>query len=222
MTTEKLQIFDLAKQDGAEWAIYVDADTLISPDFFDITDHLGKDTVAHNGSDMAGTRWKYDQYFRRDNRHIGSGNWFAVASEWCLDLWHPLTDLTLDEALDNINLTIAERNFGLKREHLIDDYILSRNIARFGLKFKNVRDILAQLGIGGVLWHNYMATEEEKLWMMLNILAGRYGVELKRPDRPDDGPYGVGWAVMKAETADGLADRWDFPSKWRQWQHQKI
>jgi hypothetical protein len=77
---------------------------------------------------MAGVRWSYDQYFRRDGRHIGSCNWFTVASDWCLDLWRPLDDLTLDEALANINITIGERNSRLcGTEHLIDDYTLSRN-----------------------------------------------------------------------------------------------
>ena len=221
MTAEKLQIFDLARQDRAEWAIYVDADTLISPEFFDITDHLTKDTVSHNAADMAGIRWRYDHYFRRDGRQIGSGNWFAVASDWCLDLWHPLDDITLDEALGNINVTVAEKNFGIRREHLIDDYILSRNIARYGLKFKTVHDILAKLGVGGVLWHNYLATEEDKLRMMLNILASRQGVELKRPDEKGDALYGVGWALMQPESADALADRWGIPPEWRQWNSKK-
>ncbi len=171
VTYEKLQIFDLAQQDGAEWAMYVDADTLVSPEFFDITDHLTKDTVCHNAVDMAGTRWRYDSFFRRDGRHIGSGNWFAVVSDWCLDLWHPLTDITLEEALNNINVTTAEKNFGIRREHLIDDYVVSRNIARFGLKIKTVQGILPKIGVRDVLWHNYMATEEDKLrkqWEKLN------------------------------------------------------
>ena len=76
---------------------------------FDVTDYLHKNTICHNGRDMAGIRWKYDQYFRRDGRHVGSCNWFTVASDWCLDLWRPLDDLTLEEALANINITIGER-----------------------------------------------------------------------------------------------------------------
>ncbi len=218
VTAEKLQIYDLARQDRAEWAIYIDADTLVSPEFFDITDHLTKDTVCHNAADMAGVRWRYDQYFRRDGRHIGSGNWFAVASEWCLDLWHPLDDLTLDEALDNIHVTIAEKNLGMQREHLIDDYVLSRNIARYGLKFTTVHSICTKLSVYSMMWHDYMATEEEKLRMMLNILASPFGVELKHPNKPKDhAPYGVGWALMVRDNADALADRWEIPPAWRQW-----
>src|SRR5689334_15577875 len=116
---EKLQIFELGK--GNDWNIFFDADVLVHPDFFDVTDHLDKSTVCHWACDMAGERWRYDNYFRRDNRHIGSGNWLAVASDWCLDLWHPLEDLTYEEALENIFPIAQERAQNISREHLIDD-----------------------------------------------------------------------------------------------------
>src|SRR6185295_5670102 len=105
---EKLQIHELGAAPG--WNIYIDSDTLIHPDMFDVTDHLHLDTVCHNGKDMAGNRWRYDKYFRRDGRHIGSCNWWAVASDWCVDLWRPLDDITLEEAVANIYPTVDERN----------------------------------------------------------------------------------------------------------------
>jgi hypothetical protein len=71
---EKLQIYDLAREMDLDWAIYLDSDALVHPDMFDITEFIGKDTVCHNGSDMANNRWRYDNYFRRDGRHIGSCN----------------------------------------------------------------------------------------------------------------------------------------------------
>jgi hypothetical protein len=73
---EKLQIHTLGKD--YDWNIYVDSDALIHPDFFDPTEHIKKDTVLHNGCDMAGVRWRYDDIFRRDGRHIGSCNWFRI------------------------------------------------------------------------------------------------------------------------------------------------
>ncbi len=159
---EKLQIFELGRE--FDWSIYFDADTLIHPDLFDVTDHLAKDTVLHWGNDMAGNRWRYDQYFRRDGRHIGSGNWFSVASDWCLDLWHPLDDISFDEAVSNIFPTVAERNIGIEPEHLIDDYVLSRNIARFGLKFKHFMDLQKELKREGEVYffHNYFLLSEQK------------------------------------------------------------
>ena len=48
--------------------------------------------------------------------------------------------------------------------HLIDDYVLSRNIARYGLKFTTVQEILAGLGrTHGYLWHVYTVSREQKL-----------------------------------------------------------
>jgi len=164
---EKLQIYELGRD--YDFNLYVDGDALIHPNFFCVADHLRRDTVAHTGNDMAGNRWKYDQYFRRDGRHIGSCNWFTCAWSDCLDLWKPLDDLTMEEALENIFPTLHEmathvwrcknkkgahevvgspdgeikgkcticglpcekfEKRAIRREDLLDDYTLSRNIAR--------------------------------------------------------------------------------------------
>jgi hypothetical protein len=205
---EKLQIFELGRLHGNDWNIFADADALISPEMFDITDFLSKNTVCHNGRDMASIRWKYDHYFRRDGRHIGSCNWFTVASDWCLDLWRPLEDLTLEQALPNINITIAERNSGLcKTEHLIDDYTLSRNIARFGLKVQTVIELCAQLGWrapGGqpfspFLFHKYTIPNEQKIKEMLMILGTPNG-------QPT--PVGAGWGLLTPEAVVAYQKEW--------------
>lgn len=172
-TYEKMQIYELAREMGNDWNIYVDADALIHPDFFDVTNHLSKDTVCHNGRDQADNRWLYDRFFYRDGRHIGSCNWFTIASDWCIDLWRPLDDITAEEAVSRICPTVHEKNTVITAEHLIDDYVLSRNIAMFGLKFTTVRDIMAQMGYGdnvGYLWHQYTITPEEKVVKMNEVL----------------------------------------------------
>lgn len=251
VTYEKLQIYELARgarshpvnistrtdgeiwtrvQDPSltppEWNIFIDADTLINPEMFDVTEHLSKDTVAHNGKDFAGIRWKYDQYFRRDGRHWGSCNWFTIASDWCLDIWRPLDDLTPEEAIARINITTEEYNSGCcKPEHLIDDYTLSRNIARFGLKATTIRDIQERVGIKdypNLLWHVYTMTEEEKLKRMLAVLStpiGEIAVDhtkvaaLKQRGAPDDlavkrSAWGPGWGLMDPKNADELRKKW--------------
>lgn len=76
---EKLQIYRLAQEQANDWNIFFDSDALVHPDTIDFTQHLGKDTVAHNGSDMAAIRWTYDRFFLRDGRNIGSGNWLTIA-----------------------------------------------------------------------------------------------------------------------------------------------
>ncbi|SRR6266852_974561 len=205
---EKLQIHELGRD--SDWNIYIDSDAVVHPGLFDITNHLTPDTVCHNAKDMAGNRWKYDQYFRRDGRHIGSCNWFAVGSNLCLDLWRPLDDLTLEEALANIYPTVHELSEFVWRctntqcnyevptnsqgeseskctacsqprkklakakidaAHLLDDYALSRNIARFGLKFTTIRDIQAKLGDQAFyLWHMYTLTLEDKIKQTRDVL----------------------------------------------------
>lgn len=164
VTYEKLQIHDLAKERGDDWALYIDSDTLVHRDLPDVTEVLPKSVVAHNAADFAPIRWRYDDYFRRDGRHIGSANWFAVASSWCLDLWRPLDDLTPEQAIANISLTNPETKL-MKPEHLIDDYALSRNIARFGLKATTLNDIWAAAGVSGseFFYHQYLIDIDTKI-----------------------------------------------------------
>jgi hypothetical protein len=141
---EKLQIYQLGREHGNDWNIFLDCDSLVHPDMIDPTGYLPKDTVAHNGKDVASNRWRLDEYFWRDGRHISSCNWLAIASDWCLDLWHPLEDMTFDEACKNIFPVVGELQGGTTPEMLIDDYVLSRNIARYGLKFITIVDLLQQ------------------------------------------------------------------------------
>lgn len=169
---EKLQIYDLGREMENDWNIYIDSDALIHPDMFDVTQFIRKDTVCHNGVDMANNRWRYDRYFERDKRHIGSCNWFAVASDWCLDLWHPLVNMSYEEALENIFPTQNELNTVISREHLIDDYILSRNIARYGLKFMSIMQVMGELkDTGNYLWHQYTMSLDNKVKNLRRVLA---------------------------------------------------
>ena len=170
VTYEKIQIYELAKQMGEGWFIYIDSDALLHPEFLDITSHLSKDTVCCFGRDEADGRWTMDEPFLRDGRHIGWGNWFAVASDWCLDLWHPL-NIPLEQALKNIHPTPNELKAGVTREHLIDDYTLSRNVARFGLKFKTARQIYADNKLDNLLvQHEYTKTVHEQAKSHLKLI----------------------------------------------------
>jgi hypothetical protein len=175
---EKLQIYELARERGDDWSIYIDSDALIHPELPDLTALIPRDTVAHNGVDFAPFRWRYDEYFLRDGRHIGSCNWLAVASDWCRDLWRPLDDLTPEQAADNIRVTVDERNprmleedgktpragIVIKAEHLVDDYALSRNIARFGLKFTTLAELWPKLGmeVANFFHHEYTLSVSAK------------------------------------------------------------
>jgi hypothetical protein len=170
---EKLQIYQLSREMGNDWNIYIDSDALIHPDLMDLTNHLKKDTVLHCGADVADNRWVYDRFFLRDGRHIGSCNWFTFGSDWCIELWKPLDDLSQKEAVANIYPTVNELNTIITPPHLIDDYVLSRNIAKYGLKFTTVYNIFKQFGYkpNALLWHVYTATIEQKAEEMKKVLS---------------------------------------------------
>jgi len=176
---EKTQIYELAQEMENDWNIYIDSDALVHPDCIDLTLLIPKDTVMHHGSDFSPIRWREDRFFHRDGRHIGSGNWLTLGSDWCIELWKPLDDLSLEEARQNIFPTADERNAGVfDPSHLIDDYTLSRNIAKYGLKFMTVRALLEKIGFQGggpFFWHQYLAPAEVKVQEMKNVLK-RWGV----------------------------------------------
>lgn len=151
VTYEKLQLHELAKD--ADWTLYIDSDALIHPDMVDFTEIIHKDTVLFYGKDFVGTRWRYDKYFRRDGRGISACSWFVLCSDWTTDLWRPHDDLTPEQAINNIWPVQGEANFAkymgeTPRQyatHLVDDYSLSRNIARFGLKHLTSQQVGEQL-----------------------------------------------------------------------------
>jgi hypothetical protein len=169
VTYEKLQIFYLGR--GNDWNVYIDSDAVIFPDMFDVTERIGKDTVAHYSRDHCINRFRSNEFFRRDGRDIGAANWFAVASDWCIDLWHPLSSVASQNILANhpetlreIRPIVVERQAGITPEHLIDDYTLSLNIARYGLKFTTVTDIMQKSNDRGVYaWHRHRVPVEQKL-----------------------------------------------------------
>jgi len=164
ITYEKLQIFELAKQMGNDWNIFFDADCMVHPCMPDWTIYLKKDTIAHWGSDVASVRHRFDNYMLRDGRGWGAANFFTIASDWCIDLWRPL-DITPEEAMSHISPTHQEMNYGFRPEHFVDDYALTNNVARFGLKTAKIIDIRDEIpafkGMGFVV-HGFLMTNEEK------------------------------------------------------------
>lgn len=164
---EKLQIHELGR--GYDWSIFFDADCLIHPDLFDITTHLNKDTVLQFSHDLADVRFKSDIYFQRDGRHIGCGGWLSVVSDLCLDFFKPLDDITFEEALANISVINNEKLVEVSSDHLIDDYVTSRNLARYGLKHTTFIKIVEALEKEtqekpyGYFAHNGALDEQKKI-----------------------------------------------------------
>lgn len=170
---EKLQIYDLAREGGFEWNIYFDSDTIVHPETPDWTLYIPKDSVAQNGCDMSNLRHRYDKYFWRDGRNIGSAGWLTIGSEWCLDLWHPCEDMSPKEVEDCCFLTVEEMACGvLDRAHLVDDWVMSRNIARYGLKYTKLLELQKELFPAGAdfFWHAYIIPVKEKVRQMKEVL----------------------------------------------------
>lgn len=169
---EKMQIYELGKDN--DWNIYIDSDCLVHPDLFDITEILPENTVLNYGVDFANMRFKYDDYFRRDGRNIGSGNFLTVASHLCREIWEPLDDMTAEEALKNITIAHFEELAGHEQGYNIDDYAISRNIAKYGFKFKTFLALLNEINRPNDEYfaHNHSINEEEKLEFLKKTLEG--------------------------------------------------
>lgn len=182
-TMEKFQIYDLAQKTDSEWFMFFDADTLIHPDFYDVTWLVGKDTTISYGSDYVPDRFRPNKYFLRDGRFIGKGNWIGIASEWCLDYWHPLDCMTFEEAEKSITPTEEETRFGITAEHLVDDFTVSLNISRFGLKHVLIPQLYQHVATnrGGAcpthVWHHYTLSPEQKAVEMQRIMK-TWGVKI--------------------------------------------
>ena len=170
---EKFQIYELAQQMENDWNLYVDADALIHPECIDFTNYLPRDTVAHKAFDISTVRFTPDRFFKRDGRFLGSGNWFAIASDWCIELWKPLDDLTLEEAVARINPMVNELIGKVNPSHLIDDFTCSRNIAKYGLKARALQTLLhpVDMSASNQWWHVYNVSEKSKLEQMKSVLG---------------------------------------------------
>jgi hypothetical protein len=179
ITYEKCQVYELGQQMNNDWNIFFDCDALIHPDFMDITNYLKKDMCAHNGVDLANVRWKYDRFFLRDGRNIGSPSWCCIASDWTIELFKPADDMTLEEIEQRIFPILNETKGGITPLRLIEDYVFSRNIAKYGLKFKTIDEKLKEVGYEGsspFLWHNYNMPTDQKYVLLKQVLRN-WGLE---------------------------------------------
>lgn len=133
ITLEKFQLKRIANAYNDNWSIFIDSDCLVHPDMPDVTKMLRPDTVAMYGFDQAYTRFKDNIYFQRDGRYLSSCGWFVVSSHLTRNDLYELPKRNINKLISDISLTNSEKSHTTP-EHLIDEYILSMNIARYGLK----------------------------------------------------------------------------------------
>jgi len=138
VTYEKLQIHTLGM--GNEWNILIDADCMLHPLMPDMTKLLPPDTVGvdygyniYNGirdrNSPNETRLDgRDKYFLRHGSSLGVAMALAVTNDLTHDFWTPL-EFGWEEAQKHVS-----------RKHIVDEYCCSRNLARFGLKYRQILD----------------------------------------------------------------------------------
>jgi len=120
---ERLQIHELGR--GYEWNILIDADMLIHPNFSDATSFVPKDTVWSLMSFPLKILFQVDRHFARDSRRIAISPNFLVISDLTHDIWIPF------------DLPIPDYMLSPVKKHFLDDFIVSHNLARFGIKYTN-------------------------------------------------------------------------------------
>lgn len=119
-TYDKMQVHELGKD--SFWNLLVDADCLLHPELSCPTTVVGADHVGTSYAFRALNMFEGDRYFIRDGRNIGLAGGFVLTSVMTHELWEPL-DMQKDEALSKT-----------KRAHIVDEYCMSRNLAKYGLK----------------------------------------------------------------------------------------
>jgi len=137
---ERFQLYDYV--DKYDWIVQLDADLLLHPDTPDVTCLVDKDTILTSIPDHAGKRFILDDYFHRDGRYISVPGFFTVTSNWMKDFWRLPEDLTSNEAIKRVTPCVHEwRDRYVNGEHLVIDYIWSRNVAKYGLKMEYFQNI---------------------------------------------------------------------------------
>lgn len=124
ITYEKCQIHEDGKD--YDWNIFIDIDTLLHPNFYDVTLQYPKSVVSFNYGYDADKQLRPDKYFARDGRNVGIATNFVVTSDWTHELWEPL-DMPLETARQCVI-----------RQHIMDEYCMSRNLAKYGFKYAGV------------------------------------------------------------------------------------
>ena len=160
---EKFQLHEISG--NYDYTYFIDCDAWISPDTPDWAELVGdKSVVLFNGVDNRLDRFSASNYSRRSGSRIGACTWNVICSDWTgPDLWTPPDDF--ESACNEISLLWCEAKTGnCKRDHLIDDYQLSENIARYGLKVQTINGILEKMNRAPNHYcHLYNCPAHEKL-----------------------------------------------------------
>lgn len=124
---EKVQVY----YDGlhADANFLIDMDVLIHPQFPDFTSIVPQHHIGFNDNYHISTKCNVADniYFQRDGRDVGIASNAVVSYRSTHDVWTPL------------NITPQQgKEITFVREGDIDEYTLSHNMAKFGLKYTGI------------------------------------------------------------------------------------
>ena len=125
---EKMQVYEDGKYADANFLLY--ADILIHPQFPDFSTGITlPHHIAFNDNYHASTKFDVTDniYFQRDGRDVGIASNAVISFKSTHDAWRPL-DITPDEG----------KRITYIREGDIDEYTLSLNMAKYGLKYTGI------------------------------------------------------------------------------------
>lgn len=125
---EKFQVYEDGKYADANFLI--DADILIHPEFPDFSSGITfPHHIAFNDNYHASTKFNIEDnlYFQRDGRNVGIASNALISFKSTHDVWEPLS-ITPEEG----------REITYVREGDIDEYGLSVNMAKYGLKYTGI------------------------------------------------------------------------------------
>ena len=127
---EKLQVHDLAK--NYDFTLLIDADMALHPRFPDLYESMRPGACSSwmeykiSGGPESLILWSVegDRYFLRDGRNLGLCGAFVGCTSWTYDVFKPLDSHFRPSDVEPF----------LYRPAIVDEWVMSRNVAKYGLK----------------------------------------------------------------------------------------
>lgn len=186
---ERFQLYEISAQ--YDWVIQLDADLLLHPDTPDFTRHIDKSQLLISSPGFASDAYQMDEYFYRDKRDVGVGGFITINSNWTKDFWKPPDDLSPEQAMARCTPRTHEwRDRQFYHDHIVLDYILSRNVAKFGLQYVTLQDLFTKMveekrasikWIDDYVMHNGSLKYHEKIIHIKNYLNKHWKIDLNHP-----------------------------------------
>jgi hypothetical protein len=156
--TEKLQVHNQGEY--YRYNILLDLDVLVHPDCYNpFEKNIPPTYCAFKDNYNASKQLRSDIYFQRDGRDIGISGCAVFSTFHTHDLWKFQASLRTNKDLV-LGSILQERK-------IVDEYIISRNLAKYGLKYVapypiHEYDLMFHLGNYGQNKEDMM--ERAKLW----------------------------------------------------------